>query len=46
LDLMALRHPREVLTRAAGGLLLAGMVSGWLAVLAGVAAFFTVPAHT
>lgn len=46
LDLVALRRPRETCTRSAGGLLLAGMISGRLAALDGLVAFFTVPAHT
>lgn len=45
-ELWAMRRPRETLTRAGAGLLLAGMLFGWLTALAGLLAFWTVPAHT
>lgn len=45
-ELWAMRRPRETLTRAGAGLLLAGAVSGWLTALAGLLAYFTVRAHT
>ena len=46
LEFVALRRPKQNLTPVAAGLLVAGTISGWLAVLSGLAAFFTVPAHT
>lgn len=36
----------EIQHRVAAGMLLVGMVSGWLAIAAGGLAYFTVPAHT
>lgn len=39
-------RPNEMRHRAAAGLLLAGMLLGWLAAASGGLAFFTVPAHT
>jgi uncharacterized membrane protein len=42
-DLWAMARPRELLTRAAAGLLVAGVVSGWIAAAAGLLAFLTVP---
>lgn len=46
LDLLAMRRQSELLTRSAAGLLLVGVVSGWLAAAAGMLAYYTVPAHT
>lgn len=43
LDLWALARPGPVRTRAAAGLLVAGVASGWLAAPAGLLAYFTVP---
>lgn len=40
------RRPSETLQRVTAGLLLAGMIFGWLAAAAGGLAYFTVPAHT
>src|SRR5262245_63999057 len=45
-DLVARIRPRAALTRAATGLLLAGVLSGIAAAAAGVVSYFTVPAHT
>jgi len=42
----ARRKPSEFLHHAAAGLLLAGMICGWVAAAAGGLAYFTVPAHT
>ena len=39
-------RPSEMRHRAAAGLLLAGMILGWLAAAAGGLAYFTVPPHT
>lgn len=44
--LWAWRRPNEMRHRAAAGMLLAGMILGWLAAAAGGLAYFTVPAHT
>lgn len=38
--------PNEIRHRATAGMLLAGMILGWLAAAAGGLAYFTVPAHT
>jgi uncharacterized membrane protein len=46
IDLVARFRPRESLTRVASGLLIAGVLSGIAAALAGVISYFTVPAHT
>jgi len=46
LDLYAWWRRRPTIAQVATGLLLAGVLSGLLAALAGVLAFFTVPAHT
>jgi uncharacterized membrane protein len=46
LDLYAWFRSRPSLVQVATGLLMAGAVTGALAALAGVLAFFTVPAHT
>ncbi len=46
LDLVTVVLRRETLSRNAAGLLLAGVCSGWLAMAAGLLAFYTVPAHT
>ncbi len=40
------RRPSETLHQTAAGLLLAGMILGWLSAAAGGLAYFTVPAHT
>jgi len=45
-DLVARIRPRAALTRAATGLLVAGVISGIAAAAAGVVSYFTVPAHT
>ena len=45
-EVWAFRRPRESLTRPAAGLLVAGVVSGWLTASAGLLAFLTVRAHT
>ncbi|MFQ5733587.1 MAG: DUF2231 domain-containing protein [Planctomycetaceae bacterium] len=45
-EVWAFRKPRESLTRPAAGLLVAGVISGWLAAAAGLLAFWTVRAHT
>jgi uncharacterized membrane protein len=45
-DLFGLWKPREILSRSAAALLVAGIVSGVLTAAAGFVAFFTVPAHT
>ncbi len=45
-DLAGRIRPREGLTRAASGLLVAGVISGIAAAAAGVVSYFTVPAHT
>jgi len=42
----SVRRPSEMLNRTAAGLLLAGVLFGWLAAAAGGLAYFTVPAHT
>lgn len=42
-DLYARRKPRESLARAATGLYVAGTLSGLVAAVAGIVAFFTVP---
>jgi uncharacterized membrane protein len=39
-------RPSDLQQRAAAGMLLAGMIFGWLAAAAGGLAYFTVPAHT
>jgi uncharacterized membrane protein len=39
-------RPRDSVGRAAGGLYVLGVIAGWLTALAGLLAFFTVPAHT
>ena len=44
--LWAWRRPSEMMHRVAAGLMLAGMVFGWLAAAAGGLAYFSVPAHT
>ncbi|NOY29679.1 MAG: DUF2231 domain-containing protein [Planctomycetes bacterium] len=41
-----LRRPSEMLHRTTTGLLLTGILFGWLAAVAGGLAYFTVPAHT
>ena len=41
-----LRRPSELLYRTAAGLMLAGILCGWLAAAAGGLAYVTVPAHT
>ncbi len=46
LDVVTVVFRRETLSRCAVGLLLAGVCSGWMAVAAGLLAFYTVPAHT
>ncbi len=46
LDLVTMVLRRETLSRCAAGLLLAGVCSGWVAIAAGMLAFYTVPAHT
>jgi uncharacterized membrane protein len=46
IDLVARFRPRESLTRAASGLLAAGVLSGVVAAFAGVVSYYTVPAHT
>lgn len=46
LDLYAWWRGRPALAQVATGLLVAGVLTGLLAILAGVLAFFTVPAHT
>jgi uncharacterized membrane protein len=45
-DLIARIRPRELLTRVASGLLVAGVLSGIAAAFAGVVSYYTVPAHT
>lgn len=40
------QRPSEMLHRSAAGMLLAGMILGWVAAAAGGLAYFTVPAHT
>src|SRR5262245_13571120 len=45
-DLAGRFRRSELLTRAASGLLLAGVLSGIAAAAAGVVSYFTVPAHT
>lgn len=42
-DLWSVRRPREVLVRSAAGLYVAGVLSGILAAVAGVAAWLTAP---
>ena len=46
LDVFAWWRPSESLNRMAIGLLIAGVVAGWLAANFGLLAFYTVPAHT
>jgi uncharacterized membrane protein len=46
LDLWGALRRRESATRAAHGLLVAGVVTGFIAAAAGILAFYTVPAHT
>lgn len=46
LDVVTFVFRRETLSRCAVGLLLVGVGSGWIAVAAGLLAFYTVPAHT
>jgi uncharacterized membrane protein len=43
MELVAWRRPRKLFTRVAAGLLVAGVVTGWLAALAGLLAYWTVP---
>lgn len=45
-ELWTLRHSSETLSCASAGLLMTGVVFGWLAAAAGLLSFFTVPAHT
>ena len=46
LDVFAWWRPNDLLNRVATGLLIAGVVAGWLAANFGLLAFYTVPAHT
>lgn len=39
-------RPSEIRHRTAAGMLLVGMILGWLAAAAGGLAYFTIPAHT